>query len=303
MRARLVMKETGVGLSRNLSLSVAVVITVAIAFALVGSGLLIRKQINEMKDYWFDKVNVSIFLCGKTTLERTCAGGEITEAQRQSIRTDLAALPQVRRIFYESSAQAFENYKRLFRNSPELVENVGASALPESFRVKLVDPTQFGIIADRFAARPGVSSVQDQGALLRRLFRLLHGFQAGAVAVAGVLAGAAVLLIFNAVRVAAFSRRRETSIMRLVGASRFYIQLPFILEGVVVGLIGSAIGAGLLVLAKWLFVDKNLKPSILSINFITWDWVPLYLSALIGGSVLLAAVASFLTISWTLRRA
>lgn len=302
MRAGLVLKETGVGLRRNLALTVAVVITVAISLALSGAGLLIRQQINDMKDYWYGKINVSIYLCGKTSLEPTCGGRAVTEAQRQAIQAELQSLPQVKQVYYESSAAAFENYKRLFKNSPDLVKNVDPSALPESFRVKLADPREFGIIAQRFADQPGVQLVQDQGALLKRLFRLLHGFQFAAFVLAGFLVVAAALQLATAIQVAAVSRRRETSIMRLVGASRFYVQLPFLLEGAVLGLLGAIVGGGMLVLFKWAFIDKGLKPNIPSINFIGWSWVQTLVPMLAGGAMLFAVIASFLTISWNMRR-
>ncbi len=296
MRAGLVLKETGVGLRRNLSLTIAVIITVAVTLTLVGAGLLIRRQIEDMKDFWYDKINVSIYLCGNSSPEPTCAGQAVTQAQRDTIRSQLEAMPIVKQVYYESSAQAYTNYKKLFKNSPDLVKNVDPTALPESFRVKLTDPQKFDVIRTQFAGEQGVQLVQTQSDVLRKLFRLLHGFQAGAFAFAIGLVVAAALLIFNTIRIAAYSRRRETGIMRLVGASRLYVQLPFLLEGAVVGFIGAAIGAGVLVLLKWLFVDKGLRPNIPAINFIGWDWVPTVLPLLALAAVAFSVVASFVTV-------
>ncbi len=301
MRMRLVLKEMAVGLRRNLSLTVAVVITVAISLALVGAGILIRYQVNDMKDFWYGKINVSIYLCGPTSVEPTCAGHAVTAAERDAIRAKLATLPEVKQVYYESSAAAYVNAKRLFRSSPDLIKNIDPAALPESFRVKLTDPKRFSVIQSAFAGQPGVQQVQTQSEVLKKLFKLLNGFQLGAFFFAVALVVAAALLIFNAIRIAAFSRRRETGIMRLVGASRLYVQLPFLLEGAVVGLIGAIAGAGILVGIKWLFVDKALRPNIASINFIGWDWLATVLPALAAGAVLFSVLASFLTVQRYLR--
>ncbi|MEP6463653.1 MAG: permease-like cell division protein FtsX [Frankiaceae bacterium] len=301
MRMRLVLKEMGVGLRRNLSLTFAVVITVAISLALVGAGILIRYQVNEMKDFWYGKINVSVYLCGPTSTEATCAGHAVTEAERTAIRAKLESLPVVTQVYYESSEAAYANAKRLFRNSPDLIKNIDPAALPESFRVKLSDPKRFDVIQSAFAGQAGVQQVQTQSDVLKKLFKLLNGFQLGAFFFAVALVVAAALLIFNAIRIAAFSRRRETGIMRLVGASRLYVQLPFLLEGAVVGLIGAIGGAGILVGIKWLFVDKALRPNIASINFIGWDWVPTVLPLLAGGAVLFSVLASFVTVQRYLR--
>ncbi len=235
MRAQFVLSEIGIGLRRNLTMTIAVVVTVAISLALFGSGLLIRAQVEAMKDFWYDKVEVSVYLCGESSQAPTCGGAAVTQQQRDEIQADLEAMPEVDTVFYESQEQAYAQFREQFEDSPDLVENVTAEALPESFRVKLEDPTQFAVVASAFAERPGVEEVQDQKALLEGFFNVLNKLQLIALIIAGVQVVAAVLLISNTIRVAAFSRRRETGIMRLVGASNLYIQLPFLLEGVLAG--------------------------------------------------------------------
>ncbi len=240
MRAQFVLSEIGIGLRRNLTMTIAVVVTVAISLALFGSGLLIRKQVETMKDFWYDKVEVSVYLCGELSQAPTCGGQAVTDAQRAELETDLRAMPEVDQVFYESQQEAYEHFQRQFADSPDLVENVTADVLPESFRVKLDDPTQFSVVAQAFSDRPGVEEVQDQKALLEGFFNVLNKLQLLALIIAAVQVLAAVLLISNTIRVAAYSRRRETGIMRLVGASNLYIQLPFLLEGVLAGLVGVA---------------------------------------------------------------
>jgi len=149
--------------------------------------------------------------------------------------------------------------------------------------------------------QPGVLQVTDDSAVLKKFFRLLHGLQVAAYVAAGILLVATVLLIYNAIRVAAFSRRRETGIMRLVGASDFYIQLPFILEGAVAGLVGGVFATGAVVALKALLIDRSLRPAFRFTSFIGWDAVWQMVPVLLLVGVALAAVASFLTLRRHLR--
>jgi cell division transport system permease protein len=299
VRAQFVLSEIGIGIRRNLTMTVAVVVTVAISLALFGSGLLIRAQVDAMKDYWYDKVEVSVYLCGEAR-SRTCASA-VTEEQRNELKADLEAMPEVQTVYYESQAKAYEQFKKQFKDSPDLVENVTAEALPESFRVKLKDPTQFAVVAEAFESRPGVEEVQDQKALLEGFFNVLNKLQLIALIIAGVQVVAAVLLISNTIRVAAYSRRRETGIMRLVGASNLYIQLPFLLEGVLAGLVGAGFAAGALVAVKVVLVDGQLRPNFPVIAFVGWDDVLAIMPWLFLTGVLLAGLASFVTLRRHLR--
>ena len=301
MRAQFVFSEIGIGLRRNLTMTVAVIVTVAISLALFGSGLLINKQVETMKSFWYDKVEVSVYLCGDGSTEPTCDGTAIAEAERQDLLADLEANPEVEQVFYESQAMAFEVFKDQFKDSPDLVENVTAEALPESFRVKLVDPEQFGTVALAFQDRPGVAEVQDQKALLEGFFNFLSKLQLMALIIAGVQVLAAVLLISNTIRVAAYSRRRETGIMRLVGASNLYIQLPFLLEGMLAGLVGAGFAAGALVAVKAVLVDGQLRPNLPSVAFIGWGDVLSTLPWIFLTGILLAGLSSFVTLRRHLR--
>ena len=301
MRASFVLSEIGIGLRRNLTMTVAVVVTVAISLALFGSGLLIRKQVETMKDFWYDKVEVSVYLCGELSQAATCNGAPVTEEQRQALLADLEAMPEVQEVYYESQQQAYEHFTEQFEDSPDLVENVTADALPESFRVKLEDPTQFEVVASAFRDRPGVEEVQDQKALLQGFFDVLNKLQLLALIIAAVQVLAAVLLISNTIRVAAFSRRRETGIMRLVGASNLYIQLPFLLEGVLAGLVGAAIASGALVALKSVLIDGQLKPTFEFTAFVGWGDVLSILPVLFLTGALLAGLSSFVTLRRHLR--
>ncbi len=294
MRAQFVLSEIGIGLRRNLTMTVAVVVTVAISLALFGVGLLIQRQVATMKDYWYDKVEVTVYLCGKDSELPSCAGGAVTQSQRDGIKTDLEALPQVKEVFYESQAEAFERFKERFEGSA-IADNVTADALPESYRIKLDDPEQFQVVASALTGRQGVESVQDQRALLERFFRVLNTLQRIVIFIALFQVVAAGLLISNTIRVAAFSRRRETGIMRLVGASNFYIQLPFLLEGAIAGLIGAVIASGLLAVGQY-FIQDEIAPAFSFTRFVGWDALLGIIPILLIAGVALSALASFVTL-------
>ena len=170
-----------------------------------------------MKDYWYDKIEVSVFLCGPLSDSASCTG-VVTDAQRLEIQRDLDALPVVETVYYESQSEAFDRFQERFKDSA-IAQNVTVDQLPESFRVKLKDPTQFAVIQSAFSGRPGVDVVQDQRTILEKSFRLLNVLRDGALAIGFASVLTAALLISNTLRIAAFNRRRETNVMKLVGAS------------------------------------------------------------------------------------
>ena len=300
MRASFIVHEIGIGLRRNLIMTLAMVITTAVSLGFLGTAVLFNQQVSVMKDFWYDKVEVSVFLCGDDSEGASCAAGEVTQDQRESIRSDLDSMPEVERIYYESKQKAYSRFKEQFKNSA-IVDNVTADQMPESFRVKLVDPEQFPIIASAFIGRAGVDEVQDQKALLEKFFKVLKWVQWFAFGLAMLMVVVSVILIVNTIRVAAFSRRRETGIMKLVGASSFSIQLPFLLEGAIAGFLGAALATGSFILIKSVLVDQILEPNFPITRFITWSdvWLASALVFVIG--VALAAIASFLTLMKYLR--
>jgi cell division transport system permease protein len=301
MRATFVASEVGTGLRRNLTMTLAVIITVAVSLSLLGASLLVQAQVSTMKDFWYDKVEVSIFLCSKGSDTPSCAGGAVTNAQRDQIKADLESLrPTVTDIYYESKAEAYERFKEQFKNSP-IVNNVTENALPESFRVKLDNPTKYEIVASAFAGRPGIEQVNDQRQILDKFFRLLSGLQLIALLIALSMLVVTGLLIINTMRVAAFSRRRETSIMRLVGASNFYIQLPFLLEAALAAGVGAILAIGTIIAAKAVLIDQVLAPSFQFTAFIGWDSLVLPAIVMLVVGIGLAALAAFLTLRKYLR--
>ena len=294
MRAKFVMSEVGIGLRRNLTMTFAVMITVAISLSLLGVGLLANSQVRVMKDYWYDKIEVSIFLCGSLSEGASCGKGVITQEQKIDIQKDLQVLPVVAEVYYESQAEAFKRFGERFKGSA-IAQNVTADQLPESFRIKLKDPTKFAVIESAFAGRPGVDIVQDQRAILEKFFKLLAVLRNGALVIGAASVFTASLLISNTLRIAAFNRRRETGVMKLVGASSFSIQLPFLLEGVFAALSGWAVSTGVLVAFKAV-VDSRVAPLLTFTQFFTWKDVWVASAWLLLTGLVVSSVASFITL-------
>ena len=294
MRAGFLFSEVRIGLRRNLTMTFAVIVTVAISLSLLGIGLLSNSQVNAMKDYWYDKIEVSVFLCGSLSESPSCSGGVVTPEQRTAIKSDLEALPVVQSVFYESQTEAFARFKERFKSSA-IAQNVTADQLPESFRVKLKDPTQFDVVVSAFSGRPGVDVVQDQRSILEKFFQLLAVLRNGALIVGLLSVLTAALLISNTLRIAAFNRRRETGVMRLVGASSWSIQLPFLLEGVFAAFIGWMLASGLLAALKYV-VEIKVAPLLTFTKFFGWGEVALASGWLLLTGLVVSTIASVVTL-------
>lgn len=270
MRLQFILGEIGIGLRRNVAMVIAVVLVTLVSLFLLGLGFLAQRQVDTMKDYWYEKVQVSIFLCGKDSEEPSCAGGEVSQTQKDQILTDLKSpqlAPYVERVYYESKNEAFQRFVAQFKDSV-LSENVTVDQMPESYRIRLVDPEKYEVVSQVFAGRPGVESVQDQNEVLDPLFALLNRLKYYSWMLAAVTLLCAVLLVSTTIRLTAFTRRRETGIMRLVGASNFFIQLPFILESMVAAAIGATLASGALVALTRFEIQGRLSRSLQFVNYV-----------------------------------
>lgn len=299
MRFQFILSEINIGLRRNITMTISVVLVTTVSLLLLGVGVLAQKQVSAMKDYWYDRVQVSIFLCGKDSNKTSCAGGEVTEAQRQAISADLAS-PQLKKyvaeVYYESKDEAFARFKEQYADTM-LADNVTADQMPESYRVRLVDPQQYAAVSQQFRDRPGVDTVQDQNQVLDRLFALLNGLKWCAWFVAGLTLICSVLLVATTIRLNAFTRRRETGIMRLVGASNLVIQLPFVLESLIAAVVGAFIASGILLAFTQFAIQGWLRGTLKFID----NWVGIADAALVMPwmfllGMLIAGVSSFLSL-------
>jgi cell division transport system permease protein len=283
-RWRYLLGELGIGLRRNKLMTVATVVTVTVSLALLGAGFLVQRQVDLARSLFFSQVEVSIFL-----------QDQIPTEQMESLRNALTEHPVVKEVQYESKEQAYEHFREIFADDPVLIESVDEGVLPASFRVRLHDPEQFAVIESQFANYPGVDQVSDQREVLDKFFRVMDGLKRGAWAVAILQLVAAAALISNTIRMTAFARREQTGIMKLVGATNWYIRLPFVLEGVLAGIAGGLLAGGLLIVA-YRTIITDLRGEIYFMPFIRFAHVlgVVPLLVIIGAGI--AAIASFLSL-------
>lgn len=265
---RLVLVETWAGLRRNIGLTVAVVVTVAVSLGLLGAALLVNQQVSTLKGYWYDKVEVSVFLCASSSDPKVCPS-PVTQSQRDLVKDTIAALPVTQKLYYESTHEAYQRFAEQYADSQVLAQ-VDPSSLPESYRVKLTDPKKFTVVRDAVAGLPGVESVSDQRAILERFFAVVGGLQLAALVLAATQVLVAAILVAITVRTAVYSRRRQVTIMRLVGASAAMVRAPFLGEAALAGLLGSVVASGALAAVKGYLVDVRLAESASYLRYISW---------------------------------
>lgn len=269
-----IFQEAFTGLVRNLWMTVAVVLSVTVSLALFGASVLLREQIETATDDWAGKIEVSVFLCDGNE----CPA--ITPDQQESLRSELEANPLVEQVFYETKQEAYENFVSYWGDSVQsMTENIDENDLPASFRLKLVDPADSNVIEDAYEPLPYVELVNNQQEVIQPFLRLASTIRWAALAIAGIQMLAATVLVANTVRVAAVARRDQTQIMKLVGASNWYVRLPFIMEGVLAGLLGALIAWGLLALSVPYLLD-SLQESLQFVPFLSdaqvygvWPWL------------------------------
>jgi cell division transport system permease protein len=298
MRLQFIFDEIIVGLRRNVAMAVSVVLVTVVSLFLLGLGFLAQRQVVTMKDYWFDRVQVSVFLCGTESDAASCADGAVTQPQKDQIQADLAS-PQlagyVKKVYFETKQQAFTRFQEQFKGSV-LSANVTVDQMPESYRIQLKNPEQYKVVAQVFTDRPGVESVEDQNQVLDRLFALLNRLKYYSWLLAGVTLVCSVLLVATTIRLTAFTRRRETGIMRLVGASNFFIQLPFILESMIAAAIGAVLASLALISLTHFEIQGRLSHSLKFVNYVDTGDALMIVPWLFLIGLTIAGVSSFLAL-------
>jgi cell division transport system permease protein len=291
MRAKYILTEAATGLWRNVTMTIAMIITMAVSLAMLGASGLLFLQVDKVKELFYAQVEVSIFLAP-----------DASEEDREALDAALSADPQVASYYYESQEEAYEKAKALFSDAPDLVEALRPEALPESFRVTLADPEEFAQIAATYQHAEGVGEIVDQEALVGQIFSILTAVQTMALLTALIMAIAALLLVANVIQVAAYSKRREVSVMKMVGASNWFVQLPFVLEAVVAGLIGALLAFTVLAAGKHFLIDGPLSPLSTILTPVPWRNVLLTLPAMAAIGGLVSAVTGWATLRFYLPR-
>ncbi|QTG74890.1 permease-like cell division protein FtsX [Trueperella pecoris] len=296
MRLRFIFSQVFKGLRANSALSASVTLVTFVSLMFVGAAVLLQDQIESAKNDWYDRVEVSAFLCAPDQNTPQCAAGEATQEQIDSLKTYLNSpdmAKYVDKVYFESKEEAYTNFREYLAGSA-WVDTVAPEQMQASFRVKLVDPQEYDVVRESIEGRPGVDTVIDQREQLKPLFNMLNRFTLIAGALAGIMIITAFLLIPATIRLSAMFRRNETEIMRFVGASNAFIQAPFILEGLLAALIGSIAAIAALWVAVAYFVHDWFAGSWLRI--ITGNDVLMLAPWLLLGALVVAGLASFLAL-------
>lgn len=286
--------ETLSGLRRNASMNFAVVVTMWVSLSLFGIGLLAAQQVDLIKGRWYDKIEISVFLCAPKSQAPTCEPGQsTTQPERDAIEATLRANPEVADVFYESKEEAFAEFKEVFADSPVLA-TMTVDQMQDSFRVRLKDPTQYAGVVSAVSGMTGVESVQDLHKYLDPLFAWLNMARWATIGASVLLLLAAALQIGNTIRMAAHSRRREIGIMRLVGASNWYIMLPFLLESLLAAIGGALLACGTLAaLEQFVIIDKA-RPQITTVRWLEWTHVGWTCLIITGVAVVLSIIPTLI---------
>lgn len=303
MKASLILQEMWAGIRSNVTMIISIVLVAFVSLTFVGVTMLLQSQVALMNTYWAKNAQVAIYLCTDYSAEAACpAGGatpeQITDVQKQLESSTLS--PYIDSFSFESRAQAFEKFTAEFGDSGA-GQYITAEQLPEAYWINLVDPEQSDLLVETFSGMNGVEEVRDQRSYLDGIFAFLNAASLMGAGVAAVMLLSATLLISTTIRLSAISRSREISIMRLVGASRFSIQLPFILEGVLAATLGGLLAVGATLAIVKFFVADFLATSLAFTSFVGIDDALMIAPYLIGIGVGLAVLSSAVSIRRYLR--
>jgi cell division transport system permease protein len=304
MRFKYVLNEVLVGLWRNVTMTIAMIITMAVSLTLLGASLLLYQQVDRMRDVYNQDIEVSMFFAVGDTPETKAA----TPEQRAAIETDLnadKASGLVKEWSFEDKDEAYQKFSILYQSTPDLVALTKSESLPESYRIKLTNPDDFDKFNDKYqkyvTKEGGIDLILNQKQLLEKVFTVLGSLQKLALILAVVQGVAALMLVINTIQVAAYSKRREVAVMKLVGASNWFIQAPFVLEAVAAGLIGAILAYGTLILAKVYIFDGALAPLTQVLTEMPWTNVHLMLPILAAAGALVSSVTGWFALRFYIK--
>ncbi|AOX06017.1 cell division protein FtsX [Corynebacterium sp. NML98-0116] len=242
------------GLGRNFTMTIALIITTALSLVLVGAGILISQATSATKDLYLDRVEVMVELDETISAEDNDCSSEACREVRDTLQAD----DRVEQVTFRSREQSYERFVELFQDSePDLVRETSPDALPAALHVRLKDPSDIAPI-DAIRDMPQVAMVSDQADTVREAAGTMDTFRNVTFVVAAAQTLASLFLIVNMVQLAAYNRREQIAIMRMVGASRWFTQAPFVLEAVLSVLIGAVLATVLAWVGKRSLVDPIL---------------------------------------------
>jgi len=299
MKLGLVLSEMWSGIRGNFSMIISIILVTFVSLSFVSVAALLQLQVGNMKNYWYDRAQIAIYLCSDFSPEGQCPAGVATAGQVDAVKTSLtgpALTPHIEAFYFESQQDAFD---RFLAESEDLsaAQYLLPEQLPEAFWVNLVNPDKTELIVEAFSSQPGVAEVRDQRGYLDQIINFLNISSLAVGGVAAIMLFSAALLTTTTIRLSAFSRRREIAIMRLVGASIWSIQLPFILEGLLAALIGGGLAVATVAFGTQYFVTDLLSTQLAFTSFVgiadVWAVAPFVLGVGALIATLAAAVSTF----------
>src|SRR5579862_8395520 len=288
-----VAKETVNNLRRNVLMTTGAILCVAVSLTIVGIALVLKQGVSRATLQWRNGVEMSIFMNATATPDQTAA-----------IKTQLDQLKgtEIKRYTYCDQACAYKEFRTMFANTPDFTNSVSQSDLPPSYRVVPNNPQLIEQIGGKFTNQPGVRDVEYAKDAIRGLLTVTHYAQVAFLTLAAILLVLAVLLIVNTIRMAIFSRRREVAVMKLVGATNWFIRVPFMTEGMIQGVAGACIAAVFVYILRNIVFDLVGKANIFN-NLVasTHDVLVTGVAIIIIGAVVgtagsAAAVSRFLDV-------
>jgi cell division transport system permease protein len=297
VRAGFLVNEVATGLRRNVTMTIAMILTTAISIGLFGGGLLVVRLADQSRDIYLDRVESEVFLNNDiSAVDPTCDSEPC-----KALRAQIESREDVRSVRFLNKDEAYTDAVTKF---PEYKDVASPDSFPASFIVKLNDPEQNQAFDAAMQGQPGVLNVLNQKDLIDRLFAVLDGLSRAAFAIAVVQAISAILLIANMVQVAAYTRRTEIGIMRMVGATRWYTQLPFLLEAVLAATVGVVLAIVGLIVVRALFLDNALNQFYQANLIARIDYADiLYIApAMFAVGVAMAAVTAYVTLRLYVRK-
>ncbi|HET9732556.1 MAG TPA: permease-like cell division protein FtsX [Acidimicrobiales bacterium] len=237
-----VARETATNLRRNLLMTGAAILTVAISLTLVGGALLLKQGVSDATIQWQGGVELSVFMQpGASAGQDAAVEAQLASMQRSGL---------VKSFRYLNQQQAYAEFRTMFASEPDMLNTVSPGDLPASYRIVPAQASDADQIGSRFNGLPGVKQVVYAKQTVDTLLKVTHILQLVIVVIAGILLLSALVLILNTIRMAIFSRRREVAVMKLVGATNWFIRVPFMLEGLIQGMVGAAVAFALVFLGR-----------------------------------------------------
>ena len=286
-----VVRETATNLTRNVTLTLASILTVVVSLTLFGSAFMLNQGVNNANDRFKGGIEFIVFLQPESTQE-----------QKDSVLADLEGNPDVRDVTYVDQDETYEEFKRIFEGQTQLIETVSPEVLPPSFRVAPVtkDPEVVRALGDTFQDKAGVYEVVFAFEVVKAIQETFNKIGVRFLIASGLLLLAAGLLIVNTIRIAMFARRREIEVMKLVGATNWFIRVPFIVEGIIQTLIGAVVAVASMSFVIRPFIDELSKEKLVPLfkGFEVTDANLLLANLLVVGvAVLIGAIGSAVAVS------